>query len=272
MEAGTEPVVITWTGHPVATLTSGPALAIPRIKLDRALDALTKADRDRVADRLTRWLAALVAKRAPALAMLADAARDPAATPAFRAVAAAVEGTGGIAPRLPLRPQLDLLSPDERRRLRKLGITVGALDLFEPRLLKPAAATLRRALLAVRGQAPDLPPDGAAVLPRGAPGAALASGFRPLGAQSVRVDLVERIARAAHDARQGRTPFAPDPALATSMGLEPGTLARLMAELGFHQKEEGRWVWRGRPPARPVPAAARPDNAFSGLSALFGHG
>ena len=49
----------------------------------------------------------------------------------------------------------------------------------------------------------------------------------------MRVDLVERIARAAHEARQGRKPFAPDPALATSMGLKPETLARLMAQLGF---------------------------------------
>ena len=55
--------VVLGTGslHPVATLTPGPALATPRIKLDRALDALTKGDRDRVADRLSRWLGALVA-------------------------------------------------------------------------------------------------------------------------------------------------------------------------------------------------------------------
>ena len=48
-------------------------------------------------------------------------------------------------------------------------------------------------------------------------------------------DLVERIAKAAHDAREknGKAAFAPDPALATSMGLEPGTIARLMVELGF---------------------------------------
>jgi ATP-dependent RNA helicase SUPV3L1/SUV3 len=263
---------ITWTGHAVATLEPGPSLSQPRIKLDRALDALAKLDRDKVAERLARWLVSLVARRTPALSALAAATRDPAATPAFRAVAAAIEASGGIAPRLPLRPQLDLLSPDERRALRRIGITVGALDLFDPRLLKPAAATIRRALIAVRDAAPDLPPDGASVLPRAAKGANLAVGFRPLGLQSVRVDLVERIARAAHDARQGRMPFAPDPALATSMGLEPATLARLMAELGFRAAEEGRWVWRGRAPARAAPVPVRSDSAFAGLSALLGHG
>ena len=108
------------------------------------------------------------------------------------------------------------------------------------------------------------------MLPRGAPGATLAAGFRPIGSQAVRIDLVERIARAAHDARArnggGRTPFVPDPTLATSIGLEPGTVARLMAELGFRPLREGQWAWRGRPPAKPV--APRADNAFAALAEL----
>jgi len=177
-------------------------------------------------------------------------------------------------PRLPLRASLDALSPDERRRLRKLGVTVGALDLFDARLLKPAAAAWRRALIGVRGAATAAAPDGATVLARGTVGASVAGGFRPLGLQAVRVDLVERVARAAHDAREGRKPFTPDAALATSIGLEPATIARLMAELGFHpaKGEVPAWVWRGRPPARRVPVVAGRDNAFSGLSALLGHG
>ena len=275
-----EGVAIAWQGeggwHRIAGLEAGATLARPRIRLDRDLDCLDKATRDGVAARLERWLAAQVARRVPVLAMLGEAMRDPAATSAFRAVTAAVEAAGGLTPRWPLRLSLDQLSPEERRRLRKIGITVGALDLFDPRVLKPAAAALRRALLVVRGAAAPVPPEGATVLPRGVDGATLDSGFRPLGAQAVRIDLVERIARAAHDARQGRKPFAPDPALATSMGLEPATLARLMAELGFQglKGEAGRWVWRGRPPARPPgqPVASDPGNAFAGLSVLFGHG
>ncbi len=267
---------ISWTGHRVATLAPGSALARPRIVIDRDLDCLDRATRDKVADRLVRWLAATVKRRAPVLAALADAARDPAATPAFRAIAAALETAGGLTARMPLRLPLDALSQDERRRFRAIGITLGALDLFDPRLLKPGAAALRRALLAVRGAAPDLPREGATVLPRGAPGATVESGFRPLGLQSVRVDLVERIARAAHDSRQGRAPFAPDPALATSMGVEPPTLARLMAELGFQnlKGDDRSWVWRGRPPAKRAPSrpASASDNAFAGLSALLGHG
>jgi ATP-dependent RNA helicase SUPV3L1/SUV3 len=82
----------------------------------------------------------------------------------------------------------------------------------------------------------------------------------------VRIDLVERIARAAHDSRKGRAPFTLDAALATSIGLEPGTVARLMAELGFRPSPEGRWAWRGRPTAKV--AAPRHDNAFAALAEL----
>ncbi len=260
---------IRWTGHRVATLAVGGSLARPRLVADRDLDCLDKATRDRIADRLARWFATTAQARVPVLVALADAVRDPAATPAFRVIAAAVEAAGGILPRLPLRTTLDALTPDERRRLRRTGVTVGALDLFDPRLLKPAAAAWRRALLAVRGTPPTPAREGATVLPRGSDGASVAGGYRPFGSQAVRVDLVERIARAAHDARAGRAPFVPDAALATSIGLEPATLARLMAELGFRPAGEA-WVWRGRPPARAVPAApVQGGGAFAGLAGLF---
>ena len=166
--------------------------------------------------------------------------------------------------------RVEALTQEDRRRLRVAGITLGALDLFDPRLLKPEPARWRRVLLGLRDAAPPEPPIGATVLPRGHAAATLAAGFRPLGVQTVRVDLVERIARAAHDARQGRKPFAPDPALATSMGLEPATFERLMAELGFRPAGgEGGWVWRGRPPARPTMPTPSSANAFASLAEMF---
>ena len=94
----------------------------------------------------------------------------------------------------------------------------------------------------------------------------------------LRVDMVERLARLAHDARPegkgGRAPFAPDPALPVSLGLTPESFARLMQILGFRPAPDG-WVWRGRRPA-PAPVAPpppRPGNAFGALAALrAGHG
>ena len=258
---------IVWKGHVVARLARGRSLARPAVTLDPALDCLDPALRRGAGERVQRWIEGAITAQLPGLAALAAMARDPAATSALRAVAGAIEAGGGLTQRLPVRSAVEALTPGDRQRLRKAGVTIGALDLFDPRLLKARTRGWRAALLAAAGQ-PILvtPPEGATVLPRGLPGATLAGGFRPLGAQAVRVDLVERIARAAHDARQGRAPFAPDPALATSMGMEPGTVARLMTELGFRPLPEGRWAWRGRPPAKA--SAPQPGNAFAVLAEL----
>ena len=266
-------------GIVLARLGRGPSAARPALVLDGALDCLDPPQRNAVRERVARWLAQALSRGVPAIVAAGEAARAKEAGPALRAIAAALETGAGITPRAPLAMAVDSLTPEARRWLRRAGVTIGALDLFDARLLKPGAQAWRRALMAAAGDpVPPAPPPGATVLARGAPGAVAAMGYRPLGRQAVRIDLVERIARAAHDARDGRAPFAPDPALAVSIGLEPATLARLMAELGFRPAPaaEGaapRWIWRGR--RRPVPPVAPADaapatGAFAGLATLFG--
>ena len=271
---------LVWRGHVVAALAPGPSLARPRVVLARDLDCLSKPLALKIRARMERWLCDGLARHVPALVRLAEAACDPAASPALRMIAAAIEEQAGSMPRLPLRAALDALDPAARKRLRQAGITIGALDLFDPRLLKPAAAPWRRALSQVQGRPLATAAEGASVLARGAPGATLVAGFRPLGRQAVRVDLVERIARAAHDARAkssqgGRAPFAADAALATSMGLEPATIERLMIELGFRSlttQDGQRWAWRGRPAPRRPESRTPATGAFAALAELVGKG
>ncbi|KQN92399.1 helicase [Sphingomonas sp. Leaf231] len=262
-------------GLAVARLARGTSLARPHVVLDGALDCLDAALRARVIERLRRWTTDTIARTLPSVAALAEASRAADAGPLLRSIASALEAGAGFAERLPLRDAIEALSAGQRQWLRRHHVTIGALDLFDARLLKPAAQGWRRALLAANG-APLLPMPraGATTLPRGAPGALPLMGFRPLGGQAVRIDLVERVARAAHDARgaSGRAPFAPDPALAVSIGLEAATVARLMAELGFRPAsvpgETPHYVWRGR--ARARAAAPDPGNAFAALAGLVG--
>jgi len=272
-EPGERPA-IRWRGHEVAHLAGSASLARPRLVLDRSLDCLGKPLVGQIRVRLDRWLADRVARHLPVLGRLDALARDTEASPALRAVAAALLDAGAILPRTRVGDGIDRLDPAERKRLRQAGVTIGSLDLFDPRLLKPEAARWRAALVAAEVEASieAAAPVGATVLPRGG-----VPGFRNLGGQAVRIDLVERIARAAHDARQGRAPFAPDPALATSMGLAPETIARLMAALGFRTAPavDGapRWQWRGRPRTRPtMPTRPRPGNAFAALADWSGNG
>ncbi|NML07229.1 helicase-related protein [Sphingomonas sp. G-3-2-10] len=259
---------LVWRGVAVARLTPGPSLVRPKILLDRALDVLDAQARSAIQARLDRWFAAHLARHLPVLAKLDAATRDPQAGAPLRAIAGALIEAGGLLPRRAAGQMVEALDPQARKALRAMGVTIGTLDLFAPALLKPAAARWRRMLMGL-GVAPR---DGATVLPRNAPGAGLDHGYRPLGAQAVRVDLVERIARAAHDSRRGRKPFAPDPALATSMGLQPETFARLMAQLGFRtargaEGQPPRWIWQGLTP-QAAPKAAPKDNAFAALAEL----
>lgn len=264
------PPSIAWHGAIVATLAAGASLSRPRIVLHHSLDCLDRATRDRIGVRLGDWLGAALGGRVPSLITLSAIAEDPDAGPALRSIAAALEDGAGIAERAPLRAAIDALDPEARTRLRKAGISIGALDLFDPRLLKPGAAVWRCALSRLRGSDVMLAAQGATVLPRGAHGAGLGSGFRPLAQQAVRVDLVERLARVTHDARKGRAPFVADPSLAISMGIQAATLDRLMIELGFRavKGEPARWSWQGRPPVRRVAVVPPPGNAFAALASL----
>lgn len=277
-DTGAVPVLL-WDGLTIARLSAGIGLAQPRLTLDRAIERLNEGDRRAITARLQGWLEGQVARHLPALPALAALSRDAEAGPAVRAIAAALVEAGGMTPRLPLADPITALDSEGRGRLRASGVRVGALDLFDPRLLKPRAAFWRRALIAARSGegVAAAPPPGATALPRNAPGAELAMGYRSFGAQAVRIDMVERIARSAFDARKGRTPFVPDAARIASVGIQPDTLARIMAHLGFAPvRGEGKppaWRWRGRAlPPRPA-AQPRPGNAFAALADLdIGHG
>ncbi len=93
-------------------------------------------------------------------------------------------------------------------------------------------------------------------------------GFRALGPQMLRVDLVERLARHAHEARAGKHATVVDAPLATSIGLAPESVARLMKEIGFRPAaSEAGWIWKGR--ARPrQEQRTDPSHAFAALAGL----
>jgi ATP-dependent RNA helicase SUPV3L1/SUV3 len=119
---------------------------------------------------------------------------------------------------------------------------------------------------------PELPAESAVLLPA-PPNAEQARltrlGFRPLGPQMLRVDLVERLARHAHEARAGKAQPVVDEPLATSLGLQPQAVARLMRDLGFRPADGAQaWVWRGRGRRRDEPRRPGAGNAFAALAGL----
>jgi ATP-dependent RNA helicase SUPV3L1/SUV3 len=273
--AGEMPAIL-WDGNVVATLAAGPSLTAPSVKLDRAILDLGQDQQKRIAERLGAWMTAQKERHLLPLMKMTESASDPEVPAVVRAVFAQLADMGGIAPREELDDALGHLDKDQRSVLRRAGITIGVLDLFHHGLLKPGAALWRMALLSARKGKPmlPLPPAGAVILPAGdrsvEMGARIA-GFRTFGAQQLRIDIAERVARASHEAIAKGQPFsAADPQVVSLGVLEPAFL-QLMRAAGFRPvtppaqaegESEGEgaapqganWAFRGRRKARPPEA------------------
>ncbi|MFD1610612.1 helicase-related protein [Sphingomonas tabacisoli] len=265
-----KPPAILWNGREIATFEPTRELLRPKLRLERAARALEQNSRDIIFARLHRWLEERTEKLLDPLEKLTAATADPATPRTLRALLAPLGEAGGILERRAVETVLAGLSREDRAAARKLGLIIGALDVFAPALLKPEPLKWRTALLAVRTRAAmsAVPPAGAVLAPAGP----AMPGFRRIGRQQVRIDMVERIARAAHDAREGKRPFVPDPSLATSVGLEAATLKRLMLSLGFRAMPQAEgtpasWRWHGRR-RQEESVAINPNNPFAALAGL----
>ncbi|HEY0446444.1 MAG TPA: helicase-related protein [Allosphingosinicella sp.] len=271
-EAG-QAVAVLWRGHEVARLGPGKNLLSPRVHLDRRLDRLSERGRDAVVERLKLWVRHGVERALGSLRAAGAAAQDAAAPPAVRSILAMLVDEGGIIDREAVAKALAGLDREQRRSISRLRVRIGALDLFMPDILKPEAMRWRTALRAAAagGAMPTLPPQSSVVLPT-PPDEARALlarlGFRALGPQMLRVDLVERLARHAHEARTGKQPSVVDETLVTSLGLQPQAIARLLKDIGFRPSNSGAgWIWRGRGRRREE-APTDPGHAFAALAAL----
>ena len=233
-QAGAAPR-LTWRGHAVATLAKGRDLLHPEIRLDPSVAALEKTETTAIAQRLRGFLDAEIARLLAPLAAADALSRSPESAPELRAVLAPLVDAGGIMPRAKLEPALRALGKDGRGALRPLKLVIGTLDIFMPPLLKPAAAELRAALLAAQRDKPLLPlPAAGIVIMAAGDGAqrmgAQLAGFRIVGEQMLRIALVERLPRHAHDHRvTAQPPKPPTPAVAAAHAAAP---AESVAESG----------------------------------------
>ncbi|WP_265569654.1 helicase-related protein [Sphingomicrobium nitratireducens] len=270
VEDGTRGLGVAWEGHLLARLAPGRSLLEPALRTTRDLDRLSAPLRGALRARLEAWLETMIERHLGALKTLASAASDPAMPSGVRALSAMLVDAGGLVSRKGVADAIQHLDKADRAQLHKLRVRLGALDVFIATLLKPAAQYWRGALLAVREDRgmPILPAPGAATLGDDADphGAELA--YRHLGESWLRVDLADRLATHAHQARHKGEDDVLDRAFATSLGLSDQAVRRLMAEIGFIPQGEA-WSWRGRRerPKQPHPhkhrQRRRPHNAFA---------
>ena len=273
--------VLIWEDGAVAQLAPGKALLAPKLVLDPALAALDPALRQQLVAALEAWLNQALGPLTPLRAIEA-AAGEKRAGPALRALLIQFVESGGTLERS--GSGLERLSKEQRDDLRKLGVRVGALDLFLPAMLKTPAVAAWCTLHAARGDrlatpVPGMPP--VIALPIAVP---LPPGYRRLAQQALRLDMAEKLLRGAHGVRAaaGGKTFVIDPALAISTGLATAGYAQLLRLARFRPimprslragqfgpPQPPRWRWM--PPRRAavlqisVQSAPAPGNVFAEL-------
>ena len=256
---------LAWNGHDVAGLRPGRDMLEPLIALDPGLGLLSPTRRAEIEGALGTWLASELALLDP-LRKVAEAAKELASGPELRALLIRLAEQGGIAARD--ASGLVDLSPEQRQMMRRLGVKVGALDIFIPAMLRARPLEHWAALAKLCGQhVAPVAPAMTAALPVTRGRAPL--GYRKAGDRLVRIDLAERLLHEAHRRRTrwtdvGRkrhrnTPrFALDPTMALSMGLTTRAYAELLRQAGFTADTPARWPeghfgpptpprWRWRP-------------------------
>ena len=192
--------VLAWEGETLATLAQGRTFLTPVLVPDRVLDTVPAPARKTLVAALEAWLAKALEPLAP-LDKLDEASRSQDSGPELRALLIQLVEHGGMLARE--HSGLDKLDKGQRTMLARIGVRVGALDLFVPAMLRPAPITLWRELASVagrktRGGAPEaeMPPAIDAGKRERVPG------YRGVGKQLVRLDMAEKLLREAHGARE----------------------------------------------------------------------
>ncbi len=255
-EPGGVPAIL-WQEDVVAELAKGGSLLAPTVQIDKHLRGVTHAQQqEAIRVRLATWLNTQIGKHAEPLVKAHEIAGDAQASGTLRGFLAPFVDEGGIAQRHSLDRSLAALTPEDRARIKPLGLAVGSLDLFLHAMLKPEPARWRLALLSLWHGRPlrAQPPAGAVRIvseDRDIRDGARDAGFRSLGPLLLRIDMIERVARNAHEQRvaaeqvvpeadrKGRARYPLDATLATSLGLDTVAFHKLLAMLGFRPARGG---------------------------------
>jgi ATP-dependent RNA helicase SUPV3L1/SUV3 len=264
---------LAWRGTPIARLTAGDTVLTPRIEVLHS-DFLDGPGRERLRKRAAAWLGRHIRAQLKPLI----AAQEAELSPAGRGVLFQIVEALGTLPRRPLAAQLKALTKADRKTLAVLGLRLGAVSLFMPKLQHPRMLALRARLWSVRKGCPlpGLPPAGARTFDlsghaglTGVEDFCHAIGYRRVtrkdgSALAVRADVLERLARevyklaeAAKKAEDAKPDagFAADPTLCRLADSGEADLEALLFALGYRRAGAATYVRKG--PNRKRPARKR---------------
>lgn len=239
---------INWRGIAIARVEKGDMILNPRV-IVTPTPVLQGDVLAQVQGRVDRWLINHVAEiLAPLLAMqeAVNGARDAQGKDLIdgmaRGIAFQILEKLGTIPRRMIARDFRGVEREGRFQLKQLGIWLGSASLYIPALLKPAPASLRLFLWALfndMDRLPNVPVAGLCTIAidQNAPRTFYeVSGYRVVGRNAVRLDMLERLANAARDTSL-KGPFPADPDLMSLVGTSGDDFVEIMSYLGYVYKE-----------------------------------
>ena len=221
----------------IAYLSRGTHILTPSIELVHS-DVLSARDHERILLRLEVWRQRHIELNLGPLLLAQRAKLDGAAKGLVFQLA---ENLGSL-PRKIVKQQIDLLSKEDRRKLRRLGIIIGCDRVFFPSLLKPVPAQMLGLFWVLWNEPhtlPEAPHPGRVSLPSDEfpPGYLDAIGFQPAGRLALRLDIFERIST--HVWKLGRKgSFIADAKLLSLAGCGSEDIEIILKEIGFCKFKE----------------------------------
>jgi len=241
---------ILWCGHQIAALGPGADMLSPVLRIE-ANDFLAPHHRCGVEDRLHLWLENHLRAVLKPLFVL----RESDLAGAVRGLAFQLGEALGALPRRAVLGQLKALGPEDKKRLRALGVRVGLHYVYVPALQKAGPVALRAILWAAHHGVPvAMPPDPGLVAPQAAPELSkdfyAALGFFAAGPRMIRVDVLDKLAiRLLRLSRGGSFSVPQD--MASTLGLGNEETAEVLLALGYRALADGDGY-------EPIPRKKRP--------------
>ncbi len=245
---------ILWQGIAIARILKGRTLLRPKILLNPS-DLVNPLQRDHILARLEGWLQDELARQLAPLYRMMTANLAGAA----RGLVFQLHENLGSLPRRRCKTEIDALSRDDRRALRRAGVRIGRESVFISDLLKPQAVALRALVWAIymgrvrREIALPIPvPGRVSVAPDLSFPQAFyeAMGYRVMGKRALRIDMLERIAESAWELSR-KKPFPIVPELLALGGCDMEEMTVILKKLGYRRFEkDGVAHFRLRPPGK----------------------
>ena len=238
---------INWRGVIVGRIVKGPSILIPKT-LVQPTPVLQGDAYTMVQTKLDRWLDTQIGETLAPLFSLQEAvngAKDDEGnerlTGMAKGIAFQILEKLGTIPRRLIAKDFKGVDSNGRFQIKKLGVWLGAASLYIPALLKPSPAQLRLLLWALfndRDSLPDIPPAGLCTIKVDKDASRVfyeVSGYRVVGNNAVRLDMLERLANAAREVSM-KGPFPMDADLMSLVGTSGDDFIEIMSYLGYITK------------------------------------